>query len=247
LLDFLCQHDHNEHDKVTKFAEVFMVPWEFIDSAPVPGSDRELRFYRRGEEFSIRVAGCELMNSRMHGSEESLAELVCARLAAVETLRMLIGGLGMGFTTMAALRNLGPAARVVVAELVPKVVAWNRDHMAALAGNPLADHRVTVREADVCRVIMEEKQAWDAILLDVDNSPDGLTSRENDLLYGVVGLTAAFCALRPGGLLAVWSVAGSSAFTKRLCQTGFTVEEITVRARGTRGGRHVIWLARRPE
>jgi spermidine synthase len=187
------------------------------------------------------------MNSRMHGSEESLAELVCERIAKLEEPRMLIGGLGMGFTTMAALRNLNSAARLVVAELVPKVVAWNRDQLAALAGNPLADPRVTVREADVCRVIMEEKRAWDAILLDVDNGPDGLTSSENDLLYGTTGLTASFCALRPGGLLAVWSVAGAPAFTKRLRQTGFVVEEVTVRARGNRGGRHVIWLARRPK
>lgn len=222
-----------------------MIPWEFIDSAPVPGSDRELRLYRRGGEFSIRLPDCELMNSRMHGSEESLAELVCERLARLEAPRMLIGGLGMGFTVMAALQNLNGAAQLVVAELVPKVVAWNRDQLAELAGNPLADPRVTVREADVCLVIMEEKRAWDAILLDVDNGPDGLTSGENDRLYGPTGLTAAFCALRPGGLLAVWSVAAAPAFTKRLRQTGFVVEEVTVRARGKRGGRHVIWLARR--
>jgi len=222
-----------------------MIPWEFIDSAPVPGSDRELRLYRRGGEFSIRVAGCELMNSRMHGSEEALAEHACDRIAGVGAPRILLGGLGMGFTTMAALRRLGADARLVVAELVPKVVAWNRDQLAALAGHPLDDPRVTVREADVCRVIMEEKMAWDAILLDVDNGPDGLTSRGNDRLYGVSGLMAAFCALRPGGLLAVWSVAAAPAFTRRLRRTGFTVDEVTVRARGASGGRHTIWLARR--
>ncbi|MBP1729449.1 MAG: hypothetical protein H6Q56_1822 [Deltaproteobacteria bacterium] len=222
-----------------------MIPWQLIDSAPVPGSDRELRLYRRGGEFSIRVAGCELMNSRMHGSEEALAEHACERFAGPGAPRVLLGGLGMGYTAMAALRMLGPDARLVVAELVPKVVAWNRNQLASLAGNPLADPRVTVREADVCQVIMEEKRAWDAILLDVDNGPDGLTSRENDRLYGVTGLTAAFCALRPGGLLAVWSGAAAPAFTRRLRQTGFSVDEVTVRARGVRGGRHIIWLARR--
>jgi len=222
-----------------------MIPWEFIDSAPVPGSDRELRLYRRGGEYSIRVAGCELMNSRMHGSEEALAELACSRLAGVDAPRVLIGGLGMGYTTMAALQGLGPDARLVVAELVPKVVAWNRDQLAALAGNPLADSRVEVREADVCRVIMEEKRAWDAILLDVDNGPDGLTSRGNDRLYGPAGLTAAWCALRPGGVLAVWSIAASPEFTRRLRRTGFTVAVVAERARGTRGGHHTIWLARR--
>jgi len=148
---------HNETENFCN--EVFMIPWEFIDSAPVPGSDRELRLYRRGGEFSIRVAGCELMNSRMHGSEEALAEHACERIAGVGAPRVLLGGLGMGFTTMAALRRLGADARLVVAELVPRVVAWNRDQLAALAGHPLDDPRVTVREADVCRVIMEEKMA----------------------------------------------------------------------------------------
>lgn len=222
-----------------------MIPWELVDSAPVPGSDRELRLYRRGGEFSIRVAGCELMNSRMHGSEDALAEYACDRIASVPSPRVLIGGLGMGYTTAAALRRLGPSARVVVAELVPRVVAWNRDHLGALAGHPLADARVTVREGDVSRVIMTESRAWDAILLDVDNGPGGLTSRENDRLYGPAGLAATFSALRPSGVLAVWSAAADPAFTRRLGQAGFAVEEVSARAHGGRGGRHVIWLARR--
>lgn len=222
-----------------------MIPWELIDSAPVPGSDRELCLYRRGGEFSIRVAGCELMNSRMHGSEDALAEHACDRIAGNPSPRVLIGGLGMGFTAAAALRKLGPDGRLVVAELVSQVVAWNREHLGALAGHPLADPRVTVREADVSRVIAEKSRAWDAILLDVDNGPDGLTSRENDRLYGLAGLAAAFSALRPAGVLAVWSAGADPGFTRRLRQVGFTVGEVGVRARGARGGRHTIWLARR--
>lgn len=222
-----------------------MIPWEHLDSSPVPGSDRELCLYRRGEEFSIRVAGCELMNSRMHGSEEALAEYACDRIAGIGAPRILIGGLGMGFTLKAALQVLCADARLVVAELVPGVVAWNRDQLAALAGHPLDDPRVTVRESDVCQVISAEKTSWDAILLDVDNGPNGLTSFSNERLYGLSGLQAAFCALRPGGLLAVWSAAAAPAFTRRLQHTGFTVDEVAVRARGTRGGRHIIWLARR--
>ncbi len=236
--------EHNG-DAAEPVWQVSMIPWELIDRAPVPGSDRELRLYRRGGEFSIRVAGCELMNSRMHGSEDALAEYACDRIAGLPAPRVLIGGLGMGYTLAAALRRLGPDARVVVAELVPRVVAWNRDHLGALAGHPLADQRATVREGDVSRVIMAESRAWDAILLDVDNGPDGLTSRENDWIYGPACLAAAFSALRPAGVLAVWSAAADPAFTRRLRQTGFVVDEVGVRARGARGGRHVIWLARR--
>jgi predicted membrane-bound spermidine synthase len=224
---------------------VFMIPWILLDSAPVPGSDRQLCLYRRGSEFSIRVAGRELMNSRMHGSEEGLAEHACDLITGNSAPRILIGGLGMGYTSAAALRRLGPDARLVIAELVPKVVEWNRGYLAALAGHPLADPRVMVREADVSRIIMEENGAWDAILLDVDNGPDGLTSRANDCLYGPTGLALAFSALRSAGVLGVWSAAVDPDFTRRLSLTGFTVKEMGVRSRGERGGRHTIWLARR--
>jgi spermidine synthase len=216
-----------------------------IDSAPVPGSDHELRLYRRGDEFSIRVAGCELMNSRMHGSEDALAHLVCERFADCQAPAVLIGGLGMGYTVAAALRHLPADAGLSVVELVPQVVVWNRQQLGELAGNPLADPRVTVHTADVSRVIMEKRRAWDAIILDVDNGPDGLTSRDNDRLYDLKGLTAAFVALRPGGVLAVWSAAGDPSFTKRLRQAGFSVTVVNPRARGKRGGRHTVWLARR--
>jgi len=223
-----------------------MTPWTLLDCAPVPGNGGELRLYRRDAEFSIRITGRgELMNSRVHGSEEALAEHTCARLGEARAPRLLIGGLGMGFTLAAALRHLGDQGQVVVAELVPAVVAWNRGPLGERAGQPLQDPRVTVREGDVARVLQTERQAYDAILLDVDNGPEGLTRRENDWLYGIDGLTAAWTALRPEGVLAVWSAGPDRDFLQRLQKTGFAVDELRVRAHGTRGARHVIWFARR--
>ncbi|MBI2354964.1 MAG: hypothetical protein HYV06_08040 [Deltaproteobacteria bacterium] len=223
-----------------------MIPWEFIDSSPVPGGGGELRLYRRGREYSIMVNGSELMNSRAHGSEEALAELACARIADRPCQRVLIGGLGMGYTTAEALRRIGAGGRVVVAELVPAVVEWNRGPLADLAGHPLEDARVTVREIDVARIIQSEERAYDAILLDVDNGPVGMTRRGNDRLYSRPGLDAAFAALRPGGVLAVWSAGPDQAFTRLLGQAGFEVDEVRVRARGPgKGERHTIWLAKR--
>ncbi|NNJ71040.1 MAG: spermidine synthase, partial [Kiritimatiellales bacterium] len=185
----------------------------------------------------------ELMNSRMHGSEEALAELACRQLRDRTTPRILIGGLGMGFTLRAALDHLGPGAEVIVAELVPAVIQWNRSHLADLAGQPLADPRATVREADVAQVIKEKRGTFDAILLDVDNGPDGLTHAGNDRLYSRGGIAAAKAALKPGGLLGVWSAEPDKSFTKRLRGAGFSIEEHTVRARKTKGRRHTIWLA----
>jgi spermidine synthase len=221
-----------------------MIPWEFIDKAQVPGDGGELRLYRRGKEFSIRVDGHELMNSSVHGSEDALAELVCERLAGHPGPRILIGGLGMGFTVAAALKRLGADSRVVVAELVPKVVEWNHGPLSALANAPLRDSRVTLRTIDVAQIIRSERQAYDAILLDVDNGPEGLTRKDNDWLYSRNGLEAALHALRPSGVLAVWSAVSHPAFVQRLRRVGFTVDEYPVRARGRRGGaRHTIWLA----
>jgi spermidine synthase len=185
------------------------------------------------------------MNSRVHGSEDALAEHSCARLADRVKPRLLIGGLGMGFTLAAALRHVGDRAQVVVAELVPAVVAWNRGPLGAQAGHPLQDPRVTVREGDVARIIKAEPQAYDAILLDVDNGPEGLTREQNDWLYGMNGLTAAYAALRPQGVLAVWSAGPDRDFMQRLRKLGFEVDEVRVRARGSKGARHVIWFARR--
>ena len=223
-----------------------MIPWKLLDSAQMTGSNEELCLYKRGEEFSIRVDGRELMNSRAHKSEEALAELTCATIADCSCPRVLIGGLGMGYTTAAALHRLGTRAQVVVAELVPAVVEWNRGYLANLAGHPLQDARVTVREIDVARILQAERRAYDAILLDVDNGPEGLSREGNDWLYTRAGLDAAFAALRPTGVLAVWSASPDRGFVKRLRRVGFEVSEVCVRTRGShRGGQHTIWLAER--
>jgi spermidine synthase len=151
----------------------------------------------------------------------------------------------MGFTLAAALRHVGDQAQVVVAEIVPAVVTWNRGPLGEPAGHPLQDPRVTVREGDVARILMAGQQAYDAILLDVDNGPEGLTRKENDWLYSMDGLNAAYAALRPQGVLAVWSAGPDQAFLQRLRKVGFEVEEVRVRAHGSKGARHIIWLARR--
>jgi len=221
-----------------------MIPWEFIGSARLPESREELRLYRRGGEFSIRFAAGELMNSRAHESEDALADLACAKTADRPKPRVLVGGLGMGFTAAAVLKHLGAAGRVVVAELAPAVVEWNRGPLAELAGRPLQDARLRVREIDVGRVIREGPQAYDAILLDVDNGPGGLACKANDRLYSMAGLKAAHAALRPAGVLAIWSAASDRAFSKRLRRTGFELEEVCSHARAAgRGGRRTIWLA----
>ncbi|HHH42832.1 MAG TPA: hypothetical protein ENK49_01735 [Gammaproteobacteria bacterium] len=223
-----------------------MNPWVLLDSAPVPGNGGELHLYRRGDEYSIKLAGgSELMNSRVHGSEDALAERACARLADTPQPRLLVGGLGMGFTLAAALRRLGEQAGVDVAEVVPAVVAWNREWLGACADHPLQDARVKLHEVDVANLLRSSRQTYDAILLDVDNGPEGLTRRENDWLYSLNGLNAAYAALRPRGVLAVWSAGPDQRFSQRLRKTGFMAEETRVRAHGSKGARHIIWIARR--
>jgi spermidine synthase len=225
-----------------------VIPWSLIDTAPVPDSTEGLRLMRRGAEFSIRLGHNELMNSRKGGSEAALAGLGCERLKGRERAEILIGGLGMGFTLRAALAALGAQARITVAELVPAVVAWARGPMAEVFGGSLSDPRVRIHEGDVVPLIAHARSAFDAILLDVDNGPAGLTRITNDGLYDGAGLSAAHGALRPGGVLAVWSAGPDADFTRRLRQSGFGVEEVRARADGARGGaRHVIWIATRAE
>lgn len=220
-----------------------MIPWQHLDSTTVPGDGGTMTLHRRGDEFSIRVGSCELMNSRAHGSEETLAQQACQRLSGRPQLRVLIGGLGLGFTLRAALDALPAEAEVVVAELVPAVVRWNREIFGHLAGQPLTDPRVQVMEGDVGRAIRAAKGGFDAILLDVDNGPEGLTAQTNDRLYSAAGLKAACSALRPGGVLAVWSADPCPPFTARLQKAGFRVDEVRARARGRgKGGRHVLWF-----
>ncbi len=223
-----------------------MQTWILLDTARIPGTAEDLRLLQRGTEFTIKLGQGVLMGSRMRGSEEALARLGCAAVEGRPAPHVMIGGLGMSFTLRAALDVLGPAARVTVAELVPAVVAWNRGPLAPLAGHALADPRVTVVEGDVGRLIRVARAAYDAILLDVDNGPDGLTRETNDDLYALRGLQAAWTALRPGGALAVWSAAPDAGFTQRLRRIGFGVEAVTVRAHAGRGARHTIWLAKRP-
>jgi len=221
-----------------------MIPWLQVDTARVPGAEVELRLMRRGTEFSMMLGPNELMNSRLSGSEEALATLACKRLGAVKGPQLLIGGLGMGFTLRAALAVLGPDARITVAELVPAVIAWARGPMAGIFGDSLKDPRATIREADVADVIGARASAFDAVLLDVDNGPEGLIRKANDALYDAKGLKAIRRALRPGGVLAVWSSGPHPAFTKRLRDAGFDVNEVNLRATTKRSGaRHVIWFA----
>jgi spermidine synthase len=221
-----------------------MIPWEKIDTARIPGSDSELRLMRRGREFSIKLGANELMNSRLSGSEAALATLAAKRIEQVANPRVLIGGLGMGFTLRAALGVFGSKAQSVQAELVPAVVAWARGPMAEIFGDSLGDPRVNIREGDVAEIIRSHRGAFDAILLDVDNGPEGLTRKGNDALYSSAGLKAAHTALQPGGVLAVWSSGPNPAFAKRLRSAGFDVNEVNIRATGRGGGaRHVIWIA----
>ena len=225
-----------------------MVPWLLLDTADMPGGGGELRLKQRGREFSIMLGAIELMNSRLSGSEEALATLVCERLQPRRAPEILVGGLGMGFTLRAALSALGPDARIVVAELVPAIIAWARGPMAEIFGGSLGDPRLALHEGDVGPYIAAHSTRFDAILPDVDNGPEGLTRRANDSIYDLAGLMAARTALRPGGILAVWSSGPDATFTQRLRRTGFHVEEIGLRATGgKRGARHVIWIATRPD
>ena len=217
---------------------------ELIGTAEVPGGD-ELRLYRRGDDFIIAIDRNELMSSRMSGSEEALATMTCDRLRSPKAASLLIGGYGMGFTLRAALGALGPDAKIAVAELVPGIIDWARGPMTELAAGCLDDPRVELIIGDVSKAIGAATRRYDAILLDVDNGPDALTRDANDGLYSPAGLAVAKAALRPGGILAIWSAAPDARFTRRLTAAGFQVEEVGVRARSNgKGPRHVIWFAR---
>jgi spermidine synthase len=224
-----------------------LIPWEKLDEAQVPEYEGKVTLLKRGAEFSLRTAGTELMNSRRHGSEDALAEITCRRLKRKPGARILIGGLGMGYTLATALKHSAPDARITVSELIPAVVKWNREYLGHLAGMPLNDSRVSLREEDVSETIGKQESAWDAILLDVDNGPGGLTRKANDRLYGRSGLKKAFSALAPEGILAVWSCGVDEPFGHRLKQCGFGMETLTVSARKPgKGGKHILWIARKP-
>ncbi len=223
-----------------------MIARELLDTAPVEGG-AELRLFRHGRDHMIVLGGNELMNTRQSGSEEALATLTCARLAGRKAPHLLIGGYGMGFTLRAALGVLDSRARLTVAELVPQVIDWARGALVDLTAGCLNDPRVRLIEVDVAGLIQMGKGAYDAILLDVDNGPDGLTRAANSKLYSMRGLHQAREALTPGGVLAVWSAARDPVFTRRLGDAGFAVQEIPVRARSNgKGAHHIIWLATAP-
>ena len=222
-----------------------MLPRELIGTANIPGGD-ELKLIKHGRDFIIMLGRNELMSSRMGGSEEKLALMTCERLRSRDAPHLLIGGYGMGFTLRAALTKLGLKAKFTVAELVPEIIDWARGPMADLCAGCLDDKRVKLVIDDVTALIDKGSGRYDAILLDVDNGPEGLTRDDNDRIYSRAGLERAKSALRPGGVLAVWSAAPDDGFARRLRNTGFAVEEVFVRARSNgKGPRHVIWFAKR--
>ena len=220
-----------------------MAPWRTLSRA-LTSDGSELALARRAREFAIRVDGQVLMNSTSHGSEKKLARHGCVGLRDTPRARVLVGGLGMGFTARAALDEIGADAHVEVAELVGAVVEWNRDLIGHLAGAPLLDPRLRVIEADVADTIGRARARYDAILLDVDNGPEALSSYQNRRIYTEDGLARARRALRPRGMLALWSAFEAKAFTKRLADCGFDVDLKRVRAHGGASQRHVLWLAR---
>jgi len=220
-----------------------MKPRELVGTARVPGGV-ELRLFRHGDDHMIMVDNNELMSSRVGGSEEALATMTCDRLRNAAASHLLIGGYGMGFTLRAALSRLGPSGRATVAELVPEIIDWARGPMSALTAGCLDDPRVELRAGDVAAAIKAASKRYDAILLDVDNGPSGLVRADNDGLYSMNGLARASAALKPGGILAIWSAAPDATFSRRLDKSGFKVDEVTVRARSNgKGPRHTIWFA----
>lgn len=225
-----------------------MKPWIELGTAEIPNDGGELKLARREQEFSIRLSGIrgELMNSRAYNSEQQLAVLGCAHVKGVERATVVVGGMGMGFTLAAALETVSASATVVVADLIPEVVEWNRGPLGECAGRPLDDARTKVHIGDVGELLVERSEIYDAVLLDVDNGPEGLTHSDNNWLYSIDGIGEIYNSLRPSGILAVWSASPDSLFTVRLKKAGFKVELRTVRERPGKGSRHTIFLAKKP-
>lgn len=218
-----------------------MRPWELLGKTTTPAGD-DLTLMRRDRELVIFAGGKPLMSSRMHGSEEALATLGCERLRDRPSPRVLVGGLGMGYTLAATLAQLAASAEVVVAELVPGVVAWNEGPLGPLAGHPLRDRRVSVETDDVAAVVRRSRRRFDAVLLDIDNGPDAFTTTGNAWLYSNAGVSAVRDALVDGGTVTVWSAWEDRKFEQRLRWAGFAVDAVRVRARLASGGpRHVIF------
>jgi spermidine synthase len=220
--------------------------FELIDQAATPDGT-VLKLVRRGDEYLILADGAVLMSSRMHGSEEALAGLACKRVRTLERPCVLVGGLGMGFTLRATLDLLPSDATVIVAELVPAVVEWNRGPLGPLAGHPLEDKRVRIEIEDVAVTLSSRLGQFDAVLLDVDNGPAAFTASDNHTLYNEHGIAAARAALKSDGVLAVWAAREDRKFEQRLRRARFEVQVQRVRGRLKKGGpRHTIFLGRRP-
>jgi spermidine synthase len=224
-----------------------MIPWVQLGTAQIPNNGGELKFSQRGDEFSIRLSGIrgELMNSRVYNSEKELSALGCAYLKSIENAHVLVGGLGMGYTLAAALNAVTNSSHVTVAELIPEVVTWNQGPLGNCAKNPLRDPRTIVHMGDVKELLMTKQATFDAILLDVDNGPEGLTHSDNNWIYSQEGLEDIYKTLRVKGMLAIWSAGPDYLFTVRLKKAGFNVDTRIVRARKGKGSRHTIFLARK--
>jgi spermidine synthase len=218
-------------------------PWNLIDQTATPDG-KTISLHEHDGFYFIRVDGNPLMSTRQHASEERMAELACAHLKAVRSARVLIGGLGFGYTLRAALGLIGKDARVVVAEILSAVIDWNRRPEPGLAADAMADPRVTIVQRDVREVIRTARSEFDSIALDVDNGPAAMSTDGNARLYRVDGLEQTRIALRPGGCAAYWSAAPDTAFARRMERAGFAVEVHHARARGHAGARHTIFLGR---
>lgn len=224
-----------------------MQPTTLLGTASIPNNGGELRLTRRGDEFfiSLKGAGGILMTSRVHGSEVALAELGCAHIQGKTNTTVLVGGMGMGFTLAAALEATSADSRVVVAELVPEVIEWNKGPLGECAGRPLDDSRVAVHLGDVAELFTTGQATYDAVLLDVDNGPESFTHADNNKLYSAESLRAIHKTLKPGGVLAIWSAWQDPAFSRHLQRIDFKVETRPVRAHKGKGSRHTIYLARK--
>lgn len=225
-----------------------MPNWKLLGEALIPGTEpgsgQTMYLYQGKDDFSIKLGrGQELMNSRKHGSEDALGELPCRRLKNSRQAKVLIGGMGMGFTLAAALRSTGSEAEITVAELVPEVIEWNRGPLGELSGRPLDDPRTRVYVGDVARLLKQSTAYFDVIALDIDNGPEGLTRSSNNWMYSMMGVACAQNALKPGGILAYWSAAPDDDFLDLLKSCGLLVDPVKVYAHGNKGARHTLWLA----
>ena len=224
-----------------------MIPWTLLGSANIPNNGGELELTQRDKEFSIHLKGVrgELMNSRVHCSELALAKLGCAHIQGTENTKVLVGGMGMGFTLAAALDATSKSSQVVVAELVPEVIEWNKGPLGDCAGRPLNDHRALVHVGDVAELFNTKKATYHAVLLDVDNGPEGFTHTDNNNLYSIESLQAIQQTLHPNGMLAIWSAWHDPKFTAQLKKARFKVHTQIVRAHKGKGSRHTIYLAQK--